>query len=226
MMNTTIIAKGAMDKAVYLKIENEDVQFIGFVKSNISMTQEMEEVANKILSTLYDVWTQKYDSINWITHNSEFRYASLVKPLLVAWNAEKSKLIDTQKACMSITAICNFPKKKKAFWINTGSDMVYASKGRRVLDRLGTQIKQLKTFKEQSIFTMDRDYFFKIEGSVIKNYNTLYIVSADAVKYFEENLKEGIETTQERLEGFSFGKQNPIIIGQISASNWKGGFPL
>ena len=55
------MTEGKMDKAVYLKIENEDVQFIGFVKSNISMTQEMEEVANKILSTLYDVWTQKYE---------------------------------------------------------------------------------------------------------------------------------------------------------------------
>ena len=51
MMNSTIMTEGTMDKAVYLKIENEDVQFIGFVKSNISMTQEMEEVANKILST-------------------------------------------------------------------------------------------------------------------------------------------------------------------------------
>ena len=147
MMETTIMTEGTMDKAVYLKIENEDVQFIGFVKSNISMTQEMEEVANKILSTLYDVWTQKYDRINWITHNSEFRYESLKKPLLVAWNAEKSKLIDTKKACMSITAICNFPKKKKAFWVNTGSDMVYASKrGGKVLEALCTQTKKLKTF--------------------------------------------------------------------------------
>ena len=220
MMETTIMTEGTMDKAVYLKIENEDIQFIGFVKSNISMTQEMEEVANKILSTLYDVWTQKYDRINWITHNSEFRYESLKKPLLVAWNAEKSKLIDTKKACMSITAICNFPKKKKAFWVNTGSDMVYASKrGGKVLEALCTQTKKLKTFKEQSVFTMDSDYFFKAEGSVIKNYKTLYIVSKEAIKYFEENIKEGIKVTQERLEGFSFGKQNPIIIGQISANN-------
>ena len=220
MIETTIMTEGTMDKAVYLKIENEDVQFIGFVKSNISMTQEMEEVANKILSTLYDVWTQKYDRINWITHNSEFRYESLKKPLLVAWNAEKSKLIDTKKACMSITAICNFPKKKKAFWVNTGSDMVYASKrGGKVLEALCAQTKKLKNFKEQSVFTMDSDYFFKAEGSVIKNYKTLCIVSEEAIKYFEENIKEGIKVTQERLDGFSFGKQNPIIIGQISANN-------
>jgi hypothetical protein len=138
---------------------------------------------------------------------------------LVAWDAEKTKLIDTKKACMSITAICNFPKEKKAFWINTGSSMVYASKGGKVFNRLCPQTKQLKTFKEQSVFTMDRDYFSKAEGSVIKNYNTFYIVSADAEKYFEEKLKEGIEITQERLEGFSFGKQNPIIIGKISANN-------
>ena len=105
MMETTIMTEGTMDKAVYLKIENEDVQFIGFVKSNILMTQEMEEVANKIISTLYDVWTQKYDRINWITNNSEFRYESLNKPLLVAWNAEKFKLIDNKKASISITAI-------------------------------------------------------------------------------------------------------------------------
>jgi hypothetical protein len=97
--------------------------------------------------------------------------------------------------------------------------MVYASKGGKVFNRLCPQTKQLKTFKEQSVFTMDRDYFSKAEGSVIKNYNTFYIVSADAEKYFEEKLKEGIEITQERLEGFSFGKQNPIIIGKISANN-------
>ena len=97
--------------------------------------------------------------------------------------------------------------------------MVYASKGVRVLNGLCTQTKKLKTFKEQSVFTMDRDYFSKAEGSVIKNYHTLYIVSEEAVKYFEENIKEGIKVTQERLEGFSFGKQNPIIIGQISANN-------
>ena len=220
MMETTIMTEGTMDKAVYLKIANEDVQFIGFVKSNISMTEEMKEVANKILSMLHDVWTQRYDRINWITHNSEFRYESLKRPLLVAWDAEKSKLIDTKKTCMSITAICNFPKKKKSFWINTGSDMVYANKRReKVLDALCTQTKKLKTFKDQSIFTMDRDYFFKAEGSVIKNYKTLCIVSEEAIKYFEENIKEGIKVTQERLEGFSFGKQNPIIIGQISANN-------
>lgn len=219
-MMSTIMTEGTMDKAVYLKIENEDVQFIGFVKSNISMTQKMEEVANKILSTLYDVWTQRYDRINWIDIDPDFRFESLRKPLIVAWKAEEAKLIDTTKACMSITAICNFPKKKKAFWVNTGSDMVYASKrGGRSLKGLCTQTKKLKTFKEQSVFTMDSDYFFKAEGSVIKNYNTLYIISAEAVKYFEENIKEGIEVTQESLEGFSFGKQNPIIIGKISANN-------
>ena len=117
---------------------------------------------------------------------------------------------------MSITAICNFPEKKKAFWINTGSDMVYASKGGKRLEKLCTQTKKLKNFKEQSVFTMDKDYFFKAEGSVIKNYKTVYIVTADAVEYFEE---EGYKITQESLDGFSFKKQNPIIIGQISANN-------
>ena len=98
--------------------------------------------------------------------------------------------------------------------------MVYANKRReKVLDALCTQTKKLKTFKEQSVFTMNSDYFFKAEGSVIRNYKTLYIVSEEAIKYFEENIKEGIKVTQERLEGFSFGKQNPIIIGQISANN-------
>ena len=57
------------------------------------------------------------------------------------------------------------------------------------------------------------------QKSVIKNYNTLYVVSAEVVKYFEENIKEEIEVTQESLEGFSFGKQNSIIIGKISANN-------
>ena len=117
---------------------------------------------------------------------------------------------------MSITAICNFPEKKKAFWINTGSDMVYASKGGKRLEKLCTQTKKLKNFKEQSVFTKDRDYFFKAEGSVIKNYKTFCIVTADAVEYFEE---EGYKITQESLDGFSFKKQNPIIIGKISANN-------
>ena len=180
------------------------------------MTPEMEKIANEMLSSLYDVWTRRYNRINWITQDSEFRYESLKRPLSKAWEAEKSKLIDTQKACMSITAICNFPEKKKAFWINTGSDMVYASKGGKRLEKLCTQTKKLKNFKEQSVFTMDKDYFFKAEGSVIKNYKTFYIVTADAVEYFEE---EGYKITQESLDGFSFKKQNPIIIGQISANN-------
>ena len=38
MMNTTIMATGENDKVVCLKMENEYMQFIGFVKSNISMT--------------------------------------------------------------------------------------------------------------------------------------------------------------------------------------------
>lgn len=215
-MNTTIMAAGTTDTVVYLKLENEAMQFIGFVKSNIAMTSEMEKIAKEMLSTLYDVWTRKYDRINWITHDSEFRYESLKSPLIKAWRAEESKLIDRKKACMSITAICNFPQKKKAFWVNTGSDMVYASKGGKRLERLCTQTKKLKTFKEQSVFTMDKDYFSKAEGSVIKNYKNFYIVSADAVKYFEE---DGFRITQESLEGFSFGKQNPIIIGNISANN-------
>ena len=218
-MNSKIMTDGKMEKAVFLKVENEDVQFIGFVKSNVSMTTTMEEVANKVLSTLYDVWTQRYDRINWITHESEFRYESLRKALLVAWDYEKAKLIDSQKVCMSLTAICCFPKKKKSFWINTGSDMVYTSRGGKVLNRLCTQTKKLKTFKEQSIFTMDRDYFFKAEGSVIKNANRMFVVSSDAVKYFEECMEEGIEISQERLEGFSHEKRNPIIIGEISANN-------
>ena len=216
MINTTIMATGENDKVVYLKMENEYMQFVGFVKSNISMTPEMEKIANEMLLSLYDVWTRKYNRINWINQASEFRYESLKSPLSKAWNAEKSKLIDTQKACMSITAICNFPEKKKAFWINTGSDMVYASKGGKRLEKLCTQTKKLKNFKEQSVFTMDKDYFFKAEGSVIKNYKTFYIVTADAVEYFEE---EGYKITQESLDGFSFKKQNPIIIGKISANN-------
>ena len=80
--------------------------------------------------------------------------------------------------------------------------------GGKVLDALCTQTKKLKTFKEQSVFTMDSDYFFKAEVSVIKNYKTLYIVSEEAIKYFKEEIK----VTQEILEGFSFGKQNPIIM--------------
>ena len=216
MMNTTIMATGENDKVVCLKMENEYMQFIGFVKSNISMTPEMEKIANEMLSSLYDVWTRRYNRINWITQDSEFRYESLKRPLSEAWEAEKSKLIDTQKACMSITAICNFPEKKKAFWINTGSDMVYASKGGKRLEKLCTQTKKLKNFKEQSVFTMDKDYFLKAEGTVIKNYKTFYIVTADAVEYFEE---EGYKITQESLDGFSFKKQNPIIIGKISANN-------
>ena len=89
--------------------------------------------------------------------------------------------------------------------------------GGKVLDALCTQTKKLKTFKEQSVFTMYSDYFFKAEVSVIKNYKTLYIVSEEAIKYFKEEIK----VTQEILEGFSFGKQNPIIIGQISVNNYK-----
>ena len=44
MMNTTIMATGENDKVVCLKMENEYMQFIGFVKSNISMTPEMETI--------------------------------------------------------------------------------------------------------------------------------------------------------------------------------------
>lgn len=42
-----------------------------------------------------------------------------------------------------------------SIWVNTGSDMVYASKrGGRSLKGLCTQTKKLKTFKEQSVFTI------------------------------------------------------------------------
>ncbi len=216
-MNSMIITEGNMKKAVFLKVENEDAQFIGIVKSNVSMTKIMEEVANKVISTLYDIWTQRYDRINWITQESEFRYKALAKALITAWDYEK--LIDPQKVCMSLTAICNFPKKKKAFWINTGCDMVYTSGGGKVLNRLCTNTKKLKTFKEQSIFTRDPDYFFKVEGAVIKSPKNMFIVSSDAVKYFEECMEGGISFSHEGLEGFSHGKRNPIIIGEISANN-------
>lgn len=88
MMNTTIMATGENDKVVCLKMENEYMQFIGFVKSNISMTPEMEKIANEMLSSLYDVWTRRYNRINWITQDSEFRYESLKRPLSKAWEAE------------------------------------------------------------------------------------------------------------------------------------------
>ena len=72
-----------------------------------------------------------------------------------------------------------------AFGVNMGSDRVYASKrGGKVLEALCTQTKKLKTFKEQSVFTMDRDYFFKAEGSVIKNYKTLFIIACILFLYY------------------------------------------
>lgn len=120
-MDSKIVTGGKMEKAVFLEIENEELQFMGFIKANVSMNEETRKIANTILSKLYETWTGKYHKLSWIQYKTEFRYESLkdIQPILN--NAREEGILDSEKIYMSLIAVCNFPKKRKLFWISTGN---------------------------------------------------------------------------------------------------------
>lgn len=205
-------------KMVEKVVENDEVRFFGFVKSSSKLTEEMEHIANSFLNELFRIWTEWYDSIFWKEQNCEFRYESLKRLELMAYQLIKEKGIDPEKTKMSITAVCIFPKKEKSFWLNTGSEMIYVNeKGTgNVIKRYTSKKKALSTFKAQSIFSTDKDYSWKAEGSVIDTPSTIWIVSSDGSEFFEEAItKRGGAITRREFNVFSHGKRKPIIIGQI-----------
>lgn len=215
-MDSKIVTGGKMEKAVFLEIENEELQFMGFIKANVSMNEETRKIANTILSKLYETWTGKYHKLSWIQYKTEFRYESLkdIQPFLN--NAREEGILDSEKIYMSLIAVCNFPKKRKLFWISTGNDMVYISKSGKILNKLCHKMDK-STLKELNLITMSRDFFFKTNGEVTGKHNHVFIVSYDAIEHFEKCIEDGVEVWQERIESLSYNKAKPIIIGEISS---------
>ena len=104
-MDSKIVTGGKMEKAVFLEIENEELQFMGFIKANVSMNEETRKIANTILSKLYETWTGKYHKLSWIQYKTEFRYESLkdIQPILnkLCHKMDKSTLKELNLITMS-----------------------------------------------------------------------------------------------------------------------------
>ena len=88
-MESKIITAGNIDKVVISEFGNENVKFIGLVKANKPMTEQMKGLANELLHTLYEVWNKRYNRISWITEWNEFRYESLKNTTRIATQYEK-----------------------------------------------------------------------------------------------------------------------------------------
>ena len=119
---------------------------------------------------------------------------------------------------MSITAVCIFPKKEKSFWLNTGSEMIYANvKEDDDVLSFSSKKKKLATVKAQSIFSSVRDYSSKAEGSVFEKPRTFWIVSSEVSDFFEEYMTKRDDTIfRKEIIDFSYCRKKPIIIGKIN----------
>lgn len=203
-------------QVVLLTKDTAIAHFFGFVKSNINMTKQMRIIAKRFLEVLYRTWRCNYTKL-FLNKDDEsfYKYQSLKVVKCLAEKFFIKKGINTNKVKMSITAVCTFPKHDKAFWINTGNDMVYVYRGGRKLFRLCSEHKALKTFKEQSIFNFSENYYSLIEGGMEDEAKIIYVVSSDAVKYFEKTIPTKKGFSQENLTVFAQDKKMPIIIGKV-----------
>lgn len=199
------------------KLSNgRNVVFFGFVKSTTSMTVLMQTVAKKLLSELYKTWTENYDYIQ--RYQGEYAYYSLRDTKLVANKFVNENWIDPEKIKMTITAVCLFPDENKAFWINTGDDMIYLYEGFDKMYRCTASKKVIKTARERSIFYNGLNWDL-IEGWVQKTPGMFIVVTAECREYFEKCGSEGEKITTEKLKEFAKGKRGPALIAEISAYN-------
>ena len=201
-------------QVVISQIDTEEAHFLGFVKSNIDMTKTMRAIAKEWLDALYQTWTHNYDTII-MERDSEYRYQSLKAVKYLAFKSLLEKEMDPRKVKMSITAVCAFPQKEKALWLNTGSEMLYAYRGGKKLYRLCTQQKALKRFRDQSIFNSSENYYSLSEGDIEDNTRKIFVVSSEATEVFEKSMQNATEISQEQLKAFAQETKRPIIIGTV-----------
>ena len=212
-MNNIVMNNGS-EEVVILNHETEEVHFCGFIRSDRELTGQMRDIANDLLKTLLESWIRKYNSMSETDISAEFRYSALMPAIMKALKLVDAGVVDRFRENMTITAVCCFPGKKKAFWVNTGNDNVYLWTG-RTLKRLTSSDKFYKTTTEQNIFNAKSDYVQLVEGRCEKAPRCFYIVSSDAVGFFEDYKEQGKKITPKVFDAFSYRERRPMIIGQV-----------
>ena len=203
-------------KSVIMVVDQHDVRFFGFVKANKALTPENKKIAEIFLNMLFQTWTENFEKFAKIKCDAEFRYESLKGLKIKAYRLMYKQAIAPEKMRMSITAVCVVPKKKKSFWLNTGSEMVYSSeKGEKVLN-ISSDKKMLNTFEKQNLFSTDRNYPENAEGMVVDKPKAFWIVSSEAKSVFESAMEKDT-IKKEEFFAFSSGKSLPLIIGKVKA---------
>ena len=214
-MHHGVITACDTNKAVVSEIYDNGMHFLGFVKSCVHMSEEQKEIATNFLELLYTFWKENYNSVSKIIDITEFRKWTF-KPLKeYADDLVSKNVIDPKKIPMSITAICCFKNTNTTFWINTGRDMVYVDKVGKRIKSLCSTIKELATYQEESLFSIDKDFAKKAEGRTESRSKYFYIVSYECSRYFEKCIRENIVVSEEMLKQYAQGKKGPMIIGKL-----------